>query len=456
MMAARGCPRALRTEKHLSKRLAINGGSPAVPEEALHPTPPITSLDEEMVLSSLRSSNHTWGEHCEALQNEWAAWNGNRHCLALTSGTAALHSAIVACGLSAGDEVITPAYSWTSSVSCILHANCIPVFVDIEPVCNNIDASKIEEAITPRTKAIIAVHLHGIPCDMDAIMDIVRRRDLRVIEDACQAHGALYKGRKVGTIGDCAAFSLNQNKMLSAGEGGLFVTDDAEMLERATSLVLFGDFRPPSDDPDYHFYGLGYMYRYNELCAAWARAQLARLDESIAHARALFAVLRKRLDGIPGLLLPTEPSDVKENAYNFVCHVDPKAVGYCGSVAAFREAILMALASEGVPASVWQRRILPEMAAVAAKNAYGNGSPWRESGSDVNYDPRQFPIALAHSDSYFIIGSLRLPNSIETAEMIAVGIRKVFENLDSIDVDDIAGQADISLYERGWKGRSLQ
>ena len=409
-----------------------------------------------MVLGSLRSPNHTWGEHCEALQREWATWNGSKHCLALGSGTAALHCGVVACGLSAGDEVITPAYSWTSSVSCILHHNCIPVFVDIEPVSLNIDASAIEAAITPHTKAVIAVHLHGIPCDMDAITAIARRRNLRVIEDACQAHGALYKGRKVGTIGDCAAFSLNQNKMLSAGEGGLFVTDDDEMLERARSLMLFGDFRAPSDDPDYHFYGLGYMYRYNELCAAWARAQLMRLDESIAHARSLFAVLRRRLAGIPGLIIPVEPDGVAENAYNFVCHVDPRAVGYAGPVSSFREAMLTALAAEGVPASVWQRRILPEMAAVAAKNAYGNGSPWREHGSTVDYDPARFPVALAHSDSYFILCSLRLPNTIEAVELIADGVRKVFENSDRIDIDRLASQAEISLYERGWKGRRIQ
>ncbi len=226
-------------------QLAVNGGPPAVPKGTLHSTPPITALDEEMVLASLRNWNHAWGENCESLQHEFADWNGNRHCLALTSGTAALHASMLACGLSAGDEVITPAYSWTSSVSCIIHANCIPVFVDVEPVSYNIDPARIEEAITPRTKAIIAVHLHGIPADMDAIMDIALRRNLSVIEDACQAHGALHKGRKVGTIGDCAAFSLNQNKMLSAGEGGLFVTDDDDPLERARSLVLFGDFRAP-------------------------------------------------------------------------------------------------------------------------------------------------------------------------------------------------------------------
>lgn len=444
----------------MASPLAIQGGPQAIPDGTIQPSPPTTELDEQMVLQSLRSAHHAWGENCGALQTEWAEWNGNGHCIAVNSGTAALHMALVACGLAAGEEVITPAYSWTSSASCILHHNGIPVFVDIDPVFSNLDPQKIEAAITPRTRAILVVHLHGVPADMDTIGEIARRHRLAVIEDACQAHGALYKGRKVGTIGHCAAFSLNQNKMLSAGEGGLFVTDDPELLERGRSLVLFGDFRRPQEgmgnhgensDSEGRPYGLGWMYRYNELCAAYARAQLRQLDASIAHARCLFAILREGLAGIPGLILPAEPEYGRENGYNFVCHVDPNAVGYNGPVNFFREAIVRALGAEGVPASVWQRRILPEFAAIAARNAYGNGSPWREHHSEVCYDPAQFPVALYHSASYFIIGGLRLPNSEATAGLIVDAVRKVFENVDRLDIDALAAGADISLYERGWK-----
>lgn len=431
--------------------LAINGGSRTIEQGTILPSPPSTAKDEEMVLASLRSGSHAWGENCEALQREWAAWNGNKHCMALTSGTAALQMALVGCGLGAGDEVLTPAYSWTSSASCILHSNMIPVFVDVDPVYANIDVTKIEAAITPRTKAILAVHLHGVPVDLDAVMDIAARHNLMVVEDACQAHGSLHRGRKVGTIGHCNGFSLNQNKMLSAGEGGLMVTDNDEMMERGRSLVLFGDFRKPLDDPDYHGYGLGWMYRYNELCAAYARAQLTQLDASIAHSRKLFALLREKLAGIPGLILPQEPEYGTENGYNFVCHVDPEAVGFDGPVNFFREAIVSSLQAEGVPAGVWQRRILPEMSAIAAKNAYGKGSPWREHESNVSYDPAQFPNALYHSASYFIINSLRVPNTEATALLIAQGIRKVFENVKELDIDALARDADVSIYERGWK-----
>jgi dTDP-4-amino-4,6-dideoxygalactose transaminase len=435
----------------MASPLAILGGERTIPPGTILPGPPTTARDEELVLNSLRSPSHAWGENCEALQREWAAWNGNAHCIATNSGTSALHMALAACGVSAGDEVLTPAYSWTASATCILHHNAIPVFVDVDPVWSNLDPAKVEAAITPRTRAILAVHLHGVPVDLDPIMDVARRYGLPVIEDGCQAHGALYKGRKVGTIGRCAAFSLNQNKMLSSGEGGLFVTDDPEVADAGRTLVLFGDFRTPPDDPEYHTYGLGYMYRYNELCAAYARAQLERLDEYIAHARRLFAVLRDELDGLPGLVLPREPEFATENAYNFVCHVDPKAVGYGGPVNYLREAVVSALQREGAPVMVWQRRILPEMAAIAAKNFYGNGSPWREHGSAVSYDPAQFPAALYHSASYFIIGDLRMPNTEETARLIAAAVRKVFENLGDLDIDALAKDADVSIYERGWK-----
>jgi len=291
---------------------------------------------------------------------------------------------------------------------------------------------------------------------MDEIMEIARRLGLFVIEDACQAHGATYRGKKVGTIGDASAFSLNQNKMLSAGEGGLFVCDDEQMAERGRSLVLFGDFYNAEDCSKTRANGLGWMYRYNDLCAAYARAQLTQLDAGIAYARGQFAVLRQELEGLPGLILPREPEWGQENGYNFVCHVDPTQAGYEGPVNYFREAMVQALAAEGVPVSVWQRRILPELAAVGSRSAYGNGSPWRENNSTVNYDPAQFPAALYHSASYFIIGALRQPNSDSLAHTIAGAVHKVWDNIDQLDIDELAEGADVSIYERGWQPHKVE
>jgi hypothetical protein len=197
------------------------------------------------------------------------------------------------------------------------------------------------------------------------------------------------------------------------------------------------------------------MYRYNELCAAYARAQLTRLEAYIAHARRLFGVVREGLAGVPGLVVSREPDGRTENGYNLMCRVDPAAVGYDGPVNFLREAVVRALTAEGVPAFVWQRRILPEFAAIAARNAYGNGSPWREHGSTVEYDPSRYPAALYHSASYFILGGLRLPNTEETARAIAAAAGKVFDRLDELDVEALARGADVSLYERGWRGQRI-
>src|SRR3712207_3646118 len=149
---------------------------------------------------------------------------GVKHALAVTSGTTALRVALLACGLSAGDEVILPAYTFVATASAIVETNAVPVFVDIHPDSYCLDPARIEEAITPRTRAIIPVHLGGQAADMDAILAIARRHDLLVIEDAAQAHGAAYKGRSVGAWGDFGCFSFQSSKNLNCGEGGCVVT----------------------------------------------------------------------------------------------------------------------------------------------------------------------------------------------------------------------------------------
>src|SRR3954464_7362323 len=245
--------------------LAINGGNKTIPDGFIKGWPEITDVDRKYVLDSLNQWNHAFGPNCVAFEKEFAAWNGNHFAITTNSGTAALHMGLAACGCGAGDEVLVTAYSWSSSATCILHANAIPVFVDIDFDTMNMDVSKIEAAITPRTKAIVAVHLHGLSLDMDAIMRIARSHNLKVIEDACQSHGALFNGKKVGAFGDCAAFSFNQNKSLCSGEGGMFVTDSAEILEKARMIWSFGETRTPSQDRDFHAYALGWMYRNKDL-----------------------------------------------------------------------------------------------------------------------------------------------------------------------------------------------
>lgn len=413
-------------------KLAIQGGPRAVPEGMIKPWPPITEVDREYVLASLEGETHTYGPNCAALESEFAAWNGNRFAITTNSGTAALHMAVAACGCGAGDQVLVTAYSWSSSATCVIHHNSVPVFVDIDFDTMNMDVDKVEAAITPRTKAILVVHLHGLAVDMDRVLEIARRRNLKVIGDACQSHGALFKGQKVGTLGDCAAFSLNQNKCLCSGEGGMFVTDNEEVAAAARQVWSFGETRTPLESRDYHAYALGWMYRNNDLTAAFGRAQLTRLDEYLATQKENATALMDGLQGVPGLIVPTEPEGHTHTWYNFTSRIDMEALGWTGEPSVMRDAIMKALNAEGVPASTWQRYILPAMTVFQARNAYGQGCPWScPYGMDVEYDPKQFPVAQRHCDTHFgMTTPLRAPNGPDVATAVAGAFRKVFENAD--------------------------
>jgi dTDP-4-amino-4,6-dideoxygalactose transaminase len=193
------------------------------------------------------------------------------------------------------------------------------------------------------------------------------------------------------------------------------------------------------------------MYRNNDLSAAFARAQLQRLDTFIADARTLSEAVTAELRGTRGLILPVESDECRSNWYNYLIRIDPAACGYTGLGEELREAVLKAMQAEGAPVGVWQRRILPEMGAIRARDAYGNGYPWTAGRAGVDYHPSQFPEALRHVNTYFILGCLRTPNAVETARLVAQAIRKVMENLGELDIAAVAKTADRSLYERGWR-----
>ena len=418
----------------MKSKLAINGGKPVMPAGTIKKWPPIDDSDRKMVLDSLNGSNHAFGPNCTAFETEFAAWNGNKYAVTTNSGTAALHMAIVACGCGTADEVIVTSYSWSSSATCILHHSCIPVFVDIDFDTINIDVSKIERAITPKTKAIIVVHLHGLPVAMDKVMAIAKKHKIKVIEDACQAHGAKYQGKKVGTWGDCAAFSFNQNKCLCSGEGGMFVTDNEEMLAKARQLWSFGESATPTAKRDYHVYAMGWMYRNNDLTAAFGRSQLKKIDGFLAQQIANAKVLTDNLRGTPGLILPTVPAQTEPNHYNYTIRFDMEKLGHAHDASVFRYKIVDALKAEGVETAVWQAFILPAMTVFQAKDGFGKGHPWSSPHAQpVDYSLSQYPVAQKHCDRHTgMTTPLRAPNGPDVAKLTAEAWRKVMENLDQI------------------------
>ncbi|MGH9756732.1 MAG: DegT/DnrJ/EryC1/StrS family aminotransferase [Candidatus Acidiferrales bacterium] len=262
----------------------------------------------EEILASLdgvcRKSAFILGEEIEAFEREFAAYCGAKYCVALSNGTAALHLGLLAVGVQPGDEVITTPNTFIATAEAILYCGAHPLFVDIDSATANLDAAKVERAITSRTRAILPVHLYGRPADMDAIREIAARRDLRILEDAAQAHGARYRGRRVGTLGHAAAFSFYPTKNLGAyGEGGALVTDDEQIAKYARAARSHGQSSRYLHD------FIGYNYRLDGFQGAVLRIKLRRLDAWTAARRELAGEYRRLLEGARIEIPADDPRD---------------------------------------------------------------------------------------------------------------------------------------------------
>jgi dTDP-4-amino-4,6-dideoxygalactose transaminase len=240
------------------------------------------------------------------LEQEFARHCGVAHCVASASGTSSLLMALHALGFSPGDEVIVPAYTFVATYSAIVFAGGIPVLAEIDESLT-LDPADVERRITPRTRAVMPVHMLGNPCDMDAIMDSARRHGLVVVEDACQANGASYHGRPIGSIGAVGCFSLNLFKIISAGDGGLLVTNSPELYERAFAFHDQGHTPHRAGVEIGHRKTLGLNFRMNELTAAVALAQLRKLDRLVATLRDKKRRFREALGDVPGVRYRTLP-----------------------------------------------------------------------------------------------------------------------------------------------------
>jgi perosamine synthetase len=440
----------------MSEKLAIDGGVPVLKRSDFKNWPVITADDRRLVNDVLDSGIVAGGTapQVTGLEKEWAEYTGSKYCLTTVSGTSALHMSLAAGGIGPGDEVITAAFTFLASASCAIHQNAIPVFVDIDPRTYCMDASKLEAAINERTKAIIPVHIQGVPADMDAIMAIAKKYNLFVIEDACQAHGAVYKGRKVGTMGNTGCFSLNNFKNLCGGEGGLFNTDDEDLLNKGALVRCFGDeVDEVSHRRVYNASILGYMYRNQELPAALARAQLMHLDENNAVRIANANYLTQELGKIPGIIPPYCPPDCTHVYFMYNVRFDPKAAGVDCDPRTFRIAIEKALYKEGMLVGQWQTMPVPAQDLFQSKLGYGSsGYPWavnQDKGIKYDYSVDQFPVAKELCDTYTVVHGIHPPNGKDLMDKFIAAFHKVFANLDSAIAhadDEIYPGADGKLY----------
>ena len=271
--------------------------------------PSLGNREKENVLECL---NSTWisskGRFITRFENSFSEYIGIKHSAAVCNGTVAIHAALLALGIGEGDEVIVPSFTYIASVNAIQYTGAKPVFVDSDITTWQIDPKKIEENITPRTKAIMTVHLYGHPCEMDSLKAVADKHKLFIVEDCAEAFGSLYKGKHVGTIGNIATFSFFGNKTITTGEGGMVVTDDPSLIEKVIHLKGQG----LAKNREYYHDIIGYNYRMTNICAAIGCAQLERADELIVKKIRIAKWYEEKLKNTP-VVFHSEVGDVKHS-----------------------------------------------------------------------------------------------------------------------------------------------
>lgn len=321
---------------------------------AFSPWPSFTAEEVDAVAEVLASNrvNYWTGDRCRAFEKSFAEWTGSRHAVALTNGTVALDVALKALNIGPGDEVITTSRTFLASASCIVTAGATPVFADVDPDSQNITADTIRAVLTPRTRAIICVHLGGMPCEMDPIMELAGQHGLKVIEDCAQAHGARYRGRSVGSIGHIGAWSFCQDKiMTTGGEGGMVTTDDPDLWSFMWSYkdhgknweAVYERAHPPGPRLVHDTFGTN--WRMIEMQAVIGLIQLERMAEWTARRTRIAHALGNACAPYRALRLPSSPNHIVHGWYRFYAFVQPEVLAPGWT----RNRVIEAIAAEGVP-----------------------------------------------------------------------------------------------------------
>ena len=415
-----------------STSLALLGGRP-VREGPLPPLPIVGEEEKQAVLEVVDSrsfsgfhSNFRGGAKVQQFEEEFAARFGVKHAVSVNSGTAALHAALAAAGIAAGDEVLVPSYTFTATATAVLMHNAIPIFVDIDPRTFCMDPARAEEAITPATKAIVPVHLLGNVTRMDDLMSIARRHDLVVVEDNAQAPGATLRGQLAGTFGDAGTFSFQETKNMMTGEGGMIVTDRDDLAERCRLIRSHGEAWLQGKPRSYVANMLGWNYRMTELEAAIGRVQLRHLDEwnDIRIENAIY--LSDHLAGSP-LVPPYVDEGVGHVYHIYGMLYDEERSGVP------RSAILQALNSEGIPVTRGYPHPLYQNPLFQEGLVYGTeGCPFtchHQHGREVDYRNVHHPVVERLSQRAVWTNMIRPPFGLEDMRQVVEAIEKVFDHL---------------------------
>jgi dTDP-4-amino-4,6-dideoxygalactose transaminase len=378
--------------------LAVFGGPRAVTIDREFRWPIAGEQEIAEITAMLRSgalSDTEYGDQIRRFESACAVWLNVPYALSRVDGTAALHSACFAAGVGPGDEVIVQSYTWVATAGCILACGAVPVFADIDPLTYTLDPADVERRITPRTKAIVVVHLWGHTADMDPIVEVARKHGIIVIEDAAHAHGATYKGRLAGTLGDIGCFSFQATKGLPAGEGGLVATNSREFFERALLLAQSpGRLRLHIEMPEHRpFVDTGFSafkYRINPLNAVIGYHQLARMQGYNAVRQKNLDHLTRQLEGVPGIKPPyTAPYATRGAHYGYPILYQPDELGGLPI-----HVFLEAMRAEGVPLAIERYPMLHLTGLYQRRNPLQRNWPWSYSTSTqaISYRAGDLPV----------------------------------------------------------------
>jgi perosamine synthetase len=332
----------------------------------------VLNVLESQLLSSLA------GKVVETFEKEFAEYIGVKHAIAVNSGTAALHIAIASLDIGPGDEVIVPPFTFIATASSIIHNNAIPIFADIDNKTYTLDPESVEKNITNKTKAIIPVHLAGVTANMDPLLDIAQENDLFIIEDACQSHGAKYKGKRVGSMGELGTFSFYPSKNMTTGEGGMVTTNNNKLARQCRLLRHHGE-------PYWYTYNrLGWNYRMTEIQGAIGRVQLKKLDDYVKIRNTNAQYLTEGVNQIKGIDAPYIPNYC-EPAYNYwIGRIHPELIGLDKDqfISKFPKSKIL------YPKPLYETKLFQQ------KIGYPKGCPWSCPfyGKDLDYTTLKLPV----------------------------------------------------------------
>lgn len=411
---------------------ALLGGSPAVSTEL--PKWPLVDDETLAAITKVITEETLCPVGAEGTQGEFerrfAEMHGRRFGLAVNGGTAALMLALHGVGVQPGDEVIASPFTWGASVSCILQNLAIPIFADIEPNTFTLDPDSIQQKITPRTKAIVVVHIFGFPAEMTRIMEVAERHGLAVIEDCAQAHGGKHAGRLLGSWGTVGAFSLQASKNLTGGEGGILICDDRVVYERAMSMGthpqrLYAELELPEYRAKID--SLAFNYRMHSMSAAMANSQLKHLEQwTLARGRNAQR-LYDEVRALPYVEVPPPLLETDRHAYyNVPFTYRPDVIPLS------RDEFVEALKAEGVQGNVYVRVPLYLRPRFQDHDYFGRGYPWAIAEEPVEYKKGDCPVAEKMAKVEFQVSGNYYVDSPELMREIGAAVRKVGENAERL------------------------